>query len=781
MSNSRHVHNRFRERVVRRHLIAGLYIGTSLIYLAWRATILNADTPGLSLVYFVAECLGFILGLTLIFSSWTYRHRDPLPAAPGLTVDVFVTTYKEPLEVIRWTLIAAKEISYPHRTFVLDDGDRADIKALATDLGLRYLARGHNAGAKAGNLNYGLSHSDAEFVMTFDADHIAQPHALDVTLGFFRDPTVALVQTPEDFYNTDAFQFYNAKRAGGLWNDQSFFYSFSQPCRDALNAASCVGTGVVYRRAAIDAVGGMPEATVTEDMHCSLKLHKAGWSTVFLNEPISYGIAAADNREFYKTRHRWGHGNIHALRVENILFCRGLTLRQRLSYLTLGLVHLEGWQQFLLFVVPWMSLFFGWAPFEITVFNVLMVLCFPILATLLLQELGCGLSRYWVNEIYAVARFPIQIVTALALFRDRILFRSSSKNIRGRVEWPLLLPQIAVLAVSLAALATGVIGLARDFRIGPLADAFVSIAAGDFANVAWNARLDQGYTLELVAVAGFWALFNAAKSAWLVRKAVNDARRSVEHYRFEACFPIEIDMPSGRVPARIERISSSWFSAHLYAGEMPEVGERLTGQLYLPSGTLAVECMVTRRGPDDWVAFRSGRLSVSIAARPADVGRIECEFIARNVRSRETLMRSLYSVDWQREFLHREAYFSTPLDVIARLLTLQAPFPARARWSPVLLHCGPFPDKTFGLLGAGKGGSAELLAFIPLSPGQVVDVLVLEPSKTELRIVRIGAAQPLRSLGSQGLDRASIGRYSVQAVDAEVKRLPVLTKIAAAE
>lgn len=80
--------------------------------------------------------------------------------------------------------MAAKAIRYPHGTFLLDDGKRDEVKALAEELGVTYLRRPDSKHAKAGNINHALQHSKADFVMTFDADHIALPHALDVMLGF---------------------------------------------------------------------------------------------------------------------------------------------------------------------------------------------------------------------------------------------------------------------------------------------------------------------------------------------------------------------------------------------------------------------------------------------------------------------------------------------------------------------------------------------------------------------------------------------------------------------
>ena len=278
-SVSKQIDARFNHRRSIRLAMAAVYLIGTLLYLAWRVTIFNSDSLLISAAFYAAEWIGFILGLTIIFSSWRYNHREPGQAPPGLNVDVLIPTYKEPLHIIRRTVMAARDISYPHQTWLLDDANRKEIELLARDLGVRYLSRDFNENAKAGNLNHGLSHCRADFVAVFDADHIAQPHALDVLLGLMQDENVAMVQTPQDYYNTDAFQYLSPRRKAGLWHDQSYFYNLAQPCRDSWNASSCVGTGVLYRRAALDSIGGIPVDTVTEDFHASLKLHKQGWYT----------------------------------------------------------------------------------------------------------------------------------------------------------------------------------------------------------------------------------------------------------------------------------------------------------------------------------------------------------------------------------------------------------------------------------------------------------------------------------------------------------------------
>ncbi|MEX2128376.1 MAG: glycosyltransferase family 2 protein [Xanthobacteraceae bacterium] len=782
MSHSAFLHKRFRGRARLRKSVAFAYVGAMVAYLAWRVTVLNPDALGLSLTYFTAEVFGFVLGLTLIFCSWNYRHRDPPPVLAGLSVDVFVTTYKEPVDIVRWTLIGAREIACPHGTFLLDDGNRPEMKALAEEIGVRYLARGKNVDAKAGNLNFGLSHSTADFVMVFDADHIALPNALDLTLGFFNDPRVAMVQTPQDYYNVDAFQYFNARRSGGLWHDQSFFYLIAQSCRDYFNGASCVGTSTVYRRSALDAIGGIPVDTVTEDIHTSLKLHKAGHEVVYLNEPIAYGVASSDIRDYYRTRHRWAHGNIHALRLENTLLCKELTIGQKLSYLTLGLIYLEGWQQFLLFVVPMVSLFLGWAPFEITFLNVLIVLFFPLLTTLLLQELGCGLSRIWANEVFSVARFPVHLAAATALVRGKMPFRTSAKNVRGRIEWALMTPQIVVLTVSLVAVITGISHLVFDFRVGPLAYATIDLLSGNWANIKWNLHLPQGYTLELVVVAGAWALFNAGKSGYLIRKAIHDARRSTDDYRFEVRLPLEIDTPSGRVLASVERLSRTWLSARVLGAVFESAGERFTGRLHLPSGRLSVEGTVVRRPRSKIRRYRLGSVTVEFgdAESFADEGLIECELVWKDSADLDRLTRSLHSVNWHREFMHRDAFFLTPSDVIGRLLTLRAPFTRElATWLPVLYRDAKHGSASLGVIRVKPGDArASFLAFRPLDSGTQLRAEILSPDGVERRQISVHGPENLHSLAARGLDGATVRRYAIK-IEAERTETPVVLAAAA--
>lgn len=653
-SISKKMRDRFGGRKVWRRVISFVYIVSLVVYLSWRFTIIDDNSFALSVSYYIAEVIGFILGLVTILSSWSYRHRRALPAPDGLRVDVLIPVYQEPISIIRRTLMAAKAINYDHKTYVLDDGHRTDIKQIADELGIHYLSRAGNKYAKAGNLNFGLEHSKADFFMVLDADHIAMPYALDKVLGFFDKPNVALVQTPQDYYNIDAFQYMNADDDRALWHDQSFFYSIAQPCSDSFNGASCVGTGVIYRRNAIDEIGGIPVVTVTEDIHTSLKLHKLGYETVYLNESIAYGIAASDLDEYHKTRYRWASGNLHCLRYENILFCKGLTLKQRIAYLSLGLIYLEGWQQLLLLLIPVVSLIFGMPPFEISIFNIVVVLLFPWFSYFLLQEIGCGFTRFWANELFSMARWPIHIAASLGLMGWRTRWISSSKNIKGKVSWRLMTPQIVIMSLSGLALIIAFYHLSQDFQTGPLFDVLIAIFSSpsfDHPKIDIFAPMGEGYTADLVLVAGFWALYSIVRVLFFIRKAIHDANNSHEFYRFKITMICQF--LHANLYAETDLISENWM--RIVCTKKCEIGSIQSLQLYCPSGLIKLN-------------FEIEQVDEAVNNNYCLSGKI----IFEDQYQKNRLVDALYSIDWHREMIERNGYFASVSDRFLALFTTKS-------------------------------------------------------------------------------------------------------------
>lgn len=312
-----------------------LYILLAIPYLVWRAEISFAQHLWFSIPLFIVELFSALT--TSLHLVLTRRLLHPVwnPPLEGRTVDAFIPTYNESSDIVEMTAIGALQIDGIRNVFILDDGARSEIQELADRIGAIYLARYNNAHAKAGNMNFGLLHSDAEFVIFLDCDHVPQSTFIHRTLGYFRDHNLAFVQTPQVFYNFRSSIQFRRVPFRNLWNEQTMFYENIQPAKNRFNAAFFCGTGAILRRSALDSVGGFATGTATEDIHTSLRLHARGWNSLFLAEPLAHGIAPEDFKEYHAQRVRWGAGSIGLLfrTSDSPLVTRGLTPWQRLCYL----------------------------------------------------------------------------------------------------------------------------------------------------------------------------------------------------------------------------------------------------------------------------------------------------------------------------------------------------------------------------------------------------------------------------------------------------------------
>lgn len=235
-------------------VVALLSLTSGTAYVIWRwGWSVNLEYWWIALPLVIAETYALIDGFLFAITIWRMKIRGPAPEPPAdATVDVFITTYNEPVDLLVRTARAAKAIRWPHRTWILDDGARPEVEALARDLGVDYLTRtpdwaGKSRHAKAGNLNNALFQTDGEFLLILDADQIPDPAILERMLGWFTDPTVALVQSPQWFSNVDD--------ADPLGSQAPLFYGPVQQGKDGWNAAFFCGSNAVLRREALMQLG----------------------------------------------------------------------------------------------------------------------------------------------------------------------------------------------------------------------------------------------------------------------------------------------------------------------------------------------------------------------------------------------------------------------------------------------------------------------------------------------------------------------------------------------
>ncbi len=435
-------------------------IAVTAAYLAWRATAtLDPANPWLSIALLVLE-IHAAFGLVIFtFSLWDVDRRpEPARAAdvPG-GVAVLIPTYNEAPEILLPTIAAAIAMRLPHETWVLDDGERPAIEALATGLGARYLARPTHEHAKAGNLNHALGIIEADFVAVLDADHVASPDFLAHTLGYFADPAVAVVQTPQDFYNRASFEHAAAGSEQDAFHEQTLFYRVIQPGKNRWNAAFWCGTGAVVRVAALREVGGVATDTITEDIHTTIRLHRHGWRTVYHNEVLARGLAAGDAETYQAQRLRWGTGAMQVLRTENPLSVPGLALPQRLAYAATLLGWFDAWRSLGFLVLPIVVVLTGAVPIRADA----LTFAFAFGTTFLLQQvalaaLARGAHRPILSVLFEFVRLTPNLRATLTLVtRGRPRFTVTPKGRLGdgrrRAHVPFALRAVIVATVGAAA------------------------------------------------------------------------------------------------------------------------------------------------------------------------------------------------------------------------------------------------------------------------------------------------------------------------------------------
>jgi cellulose synthase (UDP-forming) len=278
-----------------------------------------------------------------------------------VSVDIYVTTYGEDVETVRRTVVAARDVRGTHATWILDDGRSPEVAALAEEVGVGYLTRENNTGAKAGNINAALARTDGELFVILDADFVPSPDFLVETLPFFARSDVAFVQTPQVYGNINNF----ISRGSGYM--QTVFYSLIQPGKNRFNSAFCVGTNVVYRRSAVLEIGGIYEDSKSEDIWTSLRLHQRGWRSIYIPTILAVGDTPENIEAYTKQQVRWATGAFEVLFRNNPLRDRRLSVDQKLQYFGTSTFYLGGVVTFLLLLLPALQIFLGLTPINPTV------------------------------------------------------------------------------------------------------------------------------------------------------------------------------------------------------------------------------------------------------------------------------------------------------------------------------------------------------------------------------------------------------------------------------
>jgi len=519
-------------------------------YIVWRATdtlVLSGPlSSSLSILLFLAELYAFLLLTLSLFVNAAPRIRRPAPMPPDRetwpTVDVVVPTYNEPLELVEATLIAARRLSYPAsrlRVYMLDDGgtqarrESADPdlataarerheagKAMCSALGVTYLTRADNRHAKAGNINAALPKLEGDFVLILDADHVPSPDLLERTVGYFLlDPDVFLVQTPHFLINPDPLE-RNLRTFDMMPSENEMFYRVVQRGLDTWEASFFCGSAAVLRRRHLDLIGGLSTSTITEDAETALELHSLGLKSVYVPHPLVAGLNPETVTGFIVQRSRWAQGMMQIFLLKNLFFRPGLTLGQRVGYLSSAIFWFFAMARLVFIVTPLLFLLGNINVIEVRLEEIL-AYGFPhLFGTLLLSTILFRQVRWpLVSEAYETMLAFHGTIALLKVFlkprAPKFIVTPKAEKLERDILSPMAWPFLVL---------------------------FVALVAGEVAGI--RHILTFGFGSDLMAVVVFWNTINLL-GLLIVLGALYERRQIRGWPRMPKRIPSEISIDDG--------------------------------------------------------------------------------------------------------------------------------------------------------------------------------------------------------------------------------------------
>jgi len=338
-------------------LQASTLIAAGLATLVWQFTFAATAEVGamtatmlwiicvLSTLQFPSAVLETLLYYDVFWQRDSGGGRPTTQAVDKPMVSVHVCTYAEPPELVMATLDALNRMSYPAFEVLVIDNNTKDealwrpVERHCQLLGprFRFFHIDELPGGKAAALNFGLAHTsaDADLVALVDADYIVEPDFLDRLEPYLRDPKVAFAQTRHDYRDSADNGFKEA-----AYGEYRILFTTYMRARMRWGSPIAVGTMVLFRREALEKVGGWAEFCVSEDSEVAIRLSAHGYRGIYLPITLGRGVMPETFGDYRRQRTRWTFGPTQEVR-RNWRLWPVLPPRQRFLYAFHGLRELS--------------------------------------------------------------------------------------------------------------------------------------------------------------------------------------------------------------------------------------------------------------------------------------------------------------------------------------------------------------------------------------------------------------------------------------------------------
>jgi Glycosyltransferase like family 2 len=447
-------------------------------------------------------------------------------------VSLHVPAHNEPPDMVIDTLRSLLHLDYPRYEVILIDDNTDDehlwrpVEAWCTRHNVKFAHLENWPGYKSGALNYALrrlTDDRAELIGVVDSDYQLEPGFLRRCAPPFADAWVGFVQSPQDYRGWESARYYRR-----LYYSYKYFFAVSQPSRNEHDGAIFAGTMGLIRRVALDELGGWDEWCITEDAEISLRLLRAGWSGLHVDQTWGHGIMPLTFEALKGQRYRWCFGGVQIIRMHWRSLIPGrqtrenhLTAGQRWAYLAGGIQ----WYGDLLGLIFFVFLLAGAAnlatgggelfrkltPFLLATVPVLVGL--GLIRAVALLRRGTGASRrdaigaffIWQSTSLVVARASV-----VGLFARKAAFLRTPKTGESAKWWEALRANWAESALAVLGL-TGIgLALSKPTQLSsPLLAALLLFPTLGFAAAPFNS----------------WAAQRASLPQWLRERRRTEYRR----------------------------------------------------------------------------------------------------------------------------------------------------------------------------------------------------------------------------------------------------------------
>lgn len=410
-----------------------------------------------------------LLTITILYSilkklyMWYNYSNISVPKIPATSaefkVDILTTYFPgEPYQMTITTLEAINKITYPHTTYLCDEADDPYLKNFCRENGIVHVTRDNRINAKAGNINNALNnHATGDICVVLDPDHIPEPNFLDPILPHFENPEIGFVQIVQAYYNIK-----ETLVARGAAEQTFQFYGPMMMTLNAYGAVNAIGANCVFRRSALDSIGGHAPG-LCEDMHTAMLMYSKGWKAIYLPEVLARGLAPSNLTSYFKQQLKWSRGTFDLLvHVYPKVFSK-LTGRQKIHYGILPLHYLAGVIILINFLIPILSLVLTETPWEGNIIDFVLVLL-PVAASSLLIR---TFIQKWVIEknergfhlvggLLHINTWWIYLVgLAYTIVNKKVPYIPTPKENEWNTNYKIIIPNVVVAVFSILAVIYG--------------------------------------------------------------------------------------------------------------------------------------------------------------------------------------------------------------------------------------------------------------------------------------------------------------------------------------